>query len=416
MNPLKKTKLDPLKVWRELVTRRQGKFFKQEHHLFDGVCFIRENDNNGGHLDIAQLVIVLRPGAEERISNEIRNIGNGIGKEAANYVEACVGRHIVDHVGLIFLSPSEKHAPSFLSGIFPESALGTRFYGMEDLKRLCESHPETWNRFFSTEAQRISTLESELDNKEMELVRLRNDLRAFEKEFSQIVDMNRRVRQAEAWRNLIRFTLHKMNSLLGAIPLKTNTLRIDHKDKWTDEILKDIDDYVSQGMERLDHLMGRDIKEPQCEFMSVDAILTNLRNLADEMGAESIIPQKMTGYISVDYTMFTDAVREILNNARYWTKDKESPEITLRIKKFTRADSKIFFDIIIADNGPGVPDDLKEAIFLPTISTRDSTGLGLAGVASDFHHMDGDVMETGGPGKGALFTLRLPLLKEKDNA
>ncbi len=66
--------------------------------------------------------------------------------------------------------------------------------------------------------------------------------------------------------------------------------------------------------------------------------------------------------------------------------------------------------ISIRDNGPGIPDHIKEKLFRPFFTTRkDGTGLGLANVKKivDFH--GGNVTAENGEEKGAIFTIVLPL-------
>jgi len=65
--------------------------------------------------------------------------------------------------------------------------------------------------------------------------------------------------------------------------------------------------------------------------------------------------------------------------------------------------------ITVRDHGPGVPDDMKERIFDPYVTTRKGgTGLGLALVRQTVHAHGGTVAVTDAPGGGALFTVTLP--------
>jgi len=66
-------------------------------------------------------------------------------------------------------------------------------------------------------------------------------------------------------------------------------------------------------------------------------------------------------------------------------------------------------EIAVADNGPGMDDDVKSKIFNPFFTARqDGTGLGLAIVhkIADLH--GGDIAVETAPGQGTTFTLRLP--------
>lgn len=75
-----------------------------------------------------------------------------------------------------------------------------------------------------------------------------------------------------------------------------------------------------------------------------------------------------------------------------------------------RNSSEGFLELFVADDGPGVPDDVALRIFEPFFSTRSGgTGLGLAVVRSVAETFGGSVqLEANGRG-GATFRLRLPL-------
>ena len=65
--------------------------------------------------------------------------------------------------------------------------------------------------------------------------------------------------------------------------------------------------------------------------------------------------------------------------------------------------------IDVTDQGPGIPDNMHEKVFLPFFTTRPSgTGLGLSIVKKivDLHH--GDIQVTSANGKGTSFRINLP--------
>jgi PAS domain S-box-containing protein len=71
--------------------------------------------------------------------------------------------------------------------------------------------------------------------------------------------------------------------------------------------------------------------------------------------------------------------------------------------------------IDVRDTGPGVPEDMQDAIFDPFVqlgrsltSTQEGAGLGLAISRDLARAMNGDVTVESTPGSGATFTLRLP--------
>jgi two-component system NtrC family sensor kinase len=65
----------------------------------------------------------------------------------------------------------------------------------------------------------------------------------------------------------------------------------------------------------------------------------------------------------------------------------------------------------IRDNGPGIPEELRERIFEPFFSTKEDgqrTGLGLAIAAGIVEQHEGNINVTSYVGKGTEFTIRLP--------
>ena len=69
--------------------------------------------------------------------------------------------------------------------------------------------------------------------------------------------------------------------------------------------------------------------------------------------------------------------------------------------------------IIFEDTGPGIPDDLREKIFEPFFTTKpNGTGLGLAIAKQIVKQHLGTISVESEPGKGARFTIRLPVEEE----
>jgi len=67
-------------------------------------------------------------------------------------------------------------------------------------------------------------------------------------------------------------------------------------------------------------------------------------------------------------------------------------------------------EIIVADNGPGIPHDQQERIFTPFFSTKATgTGLGLSLVSRIIRAHEGVLHLASSPGKGTTFTIFLPV-------
>jgi two-component system NtrC family sensor kinase len=73
--------------------------------------------------------------------------------------------------------------------------------------------------------------------------------------------------------------------------------------------------------------------------------------------------------------------------------------------------------IRVQDNGPGIPEELRERIFEPFFSTKEDgqrTGLGLAIAAGIVEQHEGKIDVTSEVGKGTEFTIRLPSSNVKE--
>jgi two-component system nitrogen regulation sensor histidine kinase GlnL len=72
-------------------------------------------------------------------------------------------------------------------------------------------------------------------------------------------------------------------------------------------------------------------------------------------------------------------------------------------------------EVAIIDNGPGLPDDIRDRLFQPFVSGKaGGMGLGLAIVAEVVNRHDGAIEVDSAPGRTA-FRIMLPLA-EKDPA
>ncbi len=94
---------------------------------------------------------------------------------------------------------------------------------------------------------------------------------------------------------------------------------------------------------------------------SVDVV----RDYSDEVGNASISPQEI-GRVLVN----------LLNNAFDAVRDAEKPAVTVTTRRSGRT-----VEIVVADNGPGVPEEIRAKIFEPFFTTKptgEGTGLGLS--------------------------------------
>lgn len=101
------------------------------------------------------------------------------------------------------------------------------------------------------------------------------------------------------------------------------------------------------------------------------------------------------------------AVLNLLVNGKQALASRDDARIRLRARAETPG-----VVIEVSDNGPGIPEELRERIFSPFFTTKgpgEGSGLGLA-ISAEIARKHGGTLELDGePGAGATFRLRLPV-------
>jgi PAS domain S-box-containing protein len=118
--------------------------------------------------------------------------------------------------------------------------------------------------------------------------------------------------------------------------------------------------------------------------------------------------------IHVDAGQIEHALLNTLLNARDAVRDvRGEPEVTVRASTVPdpHAASGRAVAIVIEDNGPGVPEALRERVFDPFYTTKEvgsGTGLGLSTAHAILRAHGGSIRCEGDAGSGARFTLMIP--------
>ena len=106
----------------------------------------------------------------------------------------------------------------------------------------------------------------------------------------------------------------------------------------------------------------------------------------------------------LDRTQLIRVVTNLVKNAIQAVPDVASPRILVSV--ISEGD---FVKISVADNGIGISDEFKDKVFEPKFTTKSSgMGLGLGMVKNIVETYKGSIEFTSQPGKGTVFTVRLP--------
>jgi signal transduction histidine kinase len=143
----------------------------------------------------------------------------------------------------------------------------------------------------------------------------------------------------------------------------------------------------------------------------IDEVIGTAGQLAEKNKNRLIVEaQENLGALTADSMRLKQILLNLLSNACKFTKEGE---VTLRVRKV--ADGRDWVELAVADNGIGMTAEQQAKLFQDftqadslTARRYGGTGLGLALSRKLARMMGGDVTVTSEPGKGSVFTVRLP--------
>ena len=223
------------------------------------------------------------------------------------------------------------------------------------------------------------------------------------------------ISQQQAAQELVRGLAHEIKNPLGGIRGAAQLLELE----LDDEDLKEYTRVIMKEADRLRNLVNRMLgpnQLPKVEEINIHEVLERVRQLLRVEYGDSL-------EIHFDYdpsipTILGDAdqlIQALLNITRNAARALgEDGELTLRtriLRQFTIGSQlhKLVAEIEIEDNGPGIPEALRETLFLPMVSgSADGAGLGLS-IAQSLVARHGGLIEfESEPGK-TVFKVYLPV-------
>jgi signal transduction histidine kinase len=151
----------------------------------------------------------------------------------------------------------------------------------------------------------------------------------------------------------------------------------------------------------------------------IDEVIGTAGQLAEKNKNRLVVEaQENLGALTADSMRLKQILLNLLSNACKFTKDGE---VALRVRKV--ADGREWVELAVADSGIGMTAEQQAKLFQDftqadslTARRYGGTGLGLAISRKLARMMGGDVTVASEPGKGSVFTVRLPVGLEKSAA
>ena len=243
-----------------------------------------------------------------------------------------------------------------------------------------------------------------------------------------LAETNRRLEhaQAEARRSerlaalgqLSAGLAHEIRNPLGVI--KGSAEMLTQKLEASDELARELAGYISTEVNRLSALVTEflDFARPlhaQPHPADLTALLDRVLQIV--AGRFTGKPMRVERHYSsglplvpLDESLCEQAFLNLVQNAYEAMQDDDhGGTLRVEVQPATQNDRE-GVELRLADTGPGVPEELREEIFNPFVTTKKTgVGLGLSIVSKivDGHH--GSIHVENAPGGGAVFTLFFPL-------
>jgi two-component system nitrogen regulation sensor histidine kinase GlnL len=221
--------------------------------------------------------------------------------------------------------------------------------------------------------------------------------------------------QTQVSRALIRNLAHEIKNplggLRGAAQLLERELDRPELHEYTQVIMKEAD--------RLQALMDRLLapnRIPQPALLNIHEALERVRSLLlaeypDALHIERDYDVSLPP-VRADKEQIIQALLNIARNAAQALKGRGEVVLRTRVARqitLARKLHRLGMLVQIVDNGPGVPDEIRDKLFFPLVSGREGgTGLGLTIAQNFIHHHGGLIEMSSAPGR-TCFTILLPL-------
>jgi two-component system nitrogen regulation sensor histidine kinase GlnL len=234
-----------------------------------------------------------------------------------------------------------------------------------------------------------------------------------------IVNEERRLLQHQANRELIRNLAHEIKNPLGGIRGAAQLLEHELQDK---PDLKEYTEVIKEEALRLQSLVDRMLAPHRRHVVSevnIHEVLERVRSIALAEYPEALhilrdydvsLPLLIADkeqLIQVVLNLVKNAIQAMKGEGVLTLRTRVSRQVTLARKRHALA-----LKLQIIDDGPGVPEEIRDHLFYPLVTGRaEGTGLGLTLAQAFVHQHGGSIEFDSRPGR-TCFTVMLPFNQE----
>jgi len=219
-----------------------------------------------------------------------------------------------------------------------------------------------------------------------------------------------------AWQEIARRLAHEIKNPLTPIQMAMDTLRKTWRKQHPQfaEILEESTTTVLQEADRLKHIVSEfsdfaRMPKPELQRIDLNEVVRSVVSLYQGAAPVATHLFDRLPELDADRAQIHQVVLNLVENARDAISRRAGGRITVSTRLGEAGDRAL---LVVEDNGPGVPAELKDKVFAPYFTTKHAkggTGLGLAIVHRIVSDHGGRILVTDARGGGARFTIELPL-------
>ena len=230
-------------------------------------------------------------------------------------------------------------------------------------------------------------------------------------------------KEIEAWQNLIRVLTHEiMNSVtpIASLASTINDLLNSNGEKsnaaLNEETRSDVHGALRTIQKRSEGLLHfvdayrnlTRVPVPNFQIFSVMELFKRVHHLMQAELAQQVIRFDHTVIpVSLELTADSELVEQILINILKNAIQAVADQANARIDLISKIDDRGRVIIQVADNGPGIPKDMLDKIFIPFFTTKESgSGIGLSLSRQIMRLHRGSITVRSQPNEETVFTLR----------
>ena len=229
-------------------------------------------------------------------------------------------------------------------------------------------------------------------------------------------DLAMREKEA-AWREMARQVAHEIKNPLTPMKLSLQYLQkaIAEKKPNTEQLIDKISHTLITQVNILNDIATSfssftSMPEPKPALMDISAALRKAADLHNDPATANVKTDIPGGEVTVmaDESLMVRTFNNLLLNAIQAVPASRKPQIRVRLR--VQPDHTV--NIAIQDNGSGIPEEVRNKVFIPNFSTKyTGSGIGLAVAKRGIESAGGQIWFETEEGKGTTFYISLPLAR-----